>query len=99
MKVSRLFLSQIACVCALIPAFITGLNAQHYPSRPITIIVAYPPGGSADTLTRVIGQEMSLTIGQPVLIENKTGAGGNIGVAYAAKAQPDGYTILSSAIS
>jgi tripartite-type tricarboxylate transporter receptor subunit TctC len=75
------------------------LSAQSYPNRTIRIIVTFPPGGSSDTLTRVLAQEMSESLGQPVVIENRTGAGGNIGVEAAAKSPPDGYTLLSSSSS
>jgi tripartite-type tricarboxylate transporter receptor subunit TctC len=77
----------------------SNLFAQSYPTRPIRIIVTFPPGGSSDTLTRVVAQEMSESLGQPVVIENRTGAGGNIGVEAAAKSPPDGYTLLSSSSS
>src|SRR3954454_17405096 len=66
----------------------------HYPSKPITMIVPFPPGGVADTVARPLAEAMSRDLGQPVVIENKGGAGGGIGMAQAAKAAPDGYTIL-----
>jgi tripartite-type tricarboxylate transporter receptor subunit TctC len=87
----------VLAVLASAPA--SFLSAQSYPSRPIRIIVTFPPGGSSDTLTRVLAQEMSESLGQPVVIENRTGAGGNIGVDAAAKSPPDGYTLLSSSSS
>jgi tripartite-type tricarboxylate transporter receptor subunit TctC len=68
--------------------------AQDWPSRPLRIVVPFPAGGSADVQTRVIADELSKAIGQPVVIENKPGAGGNIGAAEAARAQPDGYTLF-----
>src|SRR3954470_17210093 len=80
-------------------ASVSGVFAQAYPNRTIRIIVTFPPGGSSDTLTRVVAQEMSESLGQPVVIENRTGAGGNIGVEAAAKSPPDGYTLLSSSSS
>jgi tripartite-type tricarboxylate transporter receptor subunit TctC len=67
--------------------------AQTYPSRPITIIVPTTAGTSADTLGRVLAERMRQSLGQPVIIENVSGADGTIGVAQAARAQPDGYTI------
>jgi tripartite-type tricarboxylate transporter receptor subunit TctC len=67
--------------------------AQVYPSHPITIIVPVPPGGVADPIARVLADHMSTQLGQPVVIENVTGAGGSIGVARAARAAPDGYTL------
>lgn len=74
---------------------ITGtVLAQNFPAKPISIVVGYPAGGSTDVIARLIGQKMSASMGQPVIIENKPGAAGQIGAAAVAKAQPDGYTIL-----
>jgi tripartite-type tricarboxylate transporter receptor subunit TctC len=67
--------------------------AQVYPSRPITVIVPVPPGGVADPIARILADHMSAQLGQPMVIENVTGAGGSIGVARAARAAPDGYTL------
>ena len=69
-------------------------NAQQYPNKPIRIIVAYTPAGATDILARAVGQKMSETFGQPVVIENRPGANGNIGTDVAAKATPDGHTLL-----
>jgi tripartite-type tricarboxylate transporter receptor subunit TctC len=68
--------------------------AQQYPSRPIRLIVPYAPGGGVDIVARALGQELTKRLGQQIVIENKTGAGGNIGSDAAAKATPDGYTLL-----
>ena len=68
--------------------------AQQYPTKPIRIIVAYTPAGATDILARTVGQKMSESFGQPVIIENRPGANGNIGTDVAAKATPDGYTLL-----
>jgi tripartite-type tricarboxylate transporter receptor subunit TctC len=68
--------------------------AQTYPERPVRLIVGFPPGGSSDTVARVVGQSLSPLLGQPVVVENKPGAGGNVGADLAAKADPDGYTIF-----
>src|SRR5215813_10260956 len=81
----------VACCCAGVMAHPAG--AQVYPSRPITIIVPVPPGGVADPIARILGDHMSAQLGQPIVIENVTGAGGSIGVARAARAAPDGYTL------
>ena len=70
--------------------------AQDYPSRPVKIIVPFPAGGTADVMPRVIGEWLSRKWGQPVLVENRTGAAGNIGAEAVAKAEPDGYTLLSA---
>ena len=67
--------------------------AQPYPAKPIRVIVPFPVGGIADIYTRIIGARLAETWGQPVLIENRTGAGGNIGVDFVAKSAPDGYTL------
>jgi tripartite-type tricarboxylate transporter receptor subunit TctC len=67
--------------------------AQTYPTRPITLIVTFPPGGSADLVARAMENKLAADLGQPVVIENRPGAGGNIGIAAVAKAQPDGYTL------
>lgn len=69
-------------------------QAGKYPDRPIRIVVAYTPAGATDILARTIGQKMNEAWGQPVIIDNRPGANGNIGTEYAAKATPDGYTLL-----
>lgn len=71
-------------------------RAQEFPSRPITIVVPFPPGGQADTLTRLVAAEMSTSLGQPVLVDNRAGAGGAIGTATVAQARPDGYMLIYS---
>src|ERR1043166_8585518 len=70
--------------------------AQDYPARAVKIIVPFPAGGTADVMPRVIGDWLSRKWGQPIVIENRTGAAGNIGAEIAAKADPDGYTLLSA---
>lgn len=72
----------------------TGARAQAYPSRPVTIIVPFAAGGPSDAIARLIGQSMATTLGQPFVIENTAGAGGTIGAARLAKAEPDGHTLL-----
>jgi tripartite-type tricarboxylate transporter receptor subunit TctC len=67
---------------------------QNYPSKPVKLIVAFPPGGSIDMTARMIGPKLSAALGQPVLIDNRPGASGNIGMDYVAKAPKDGYTLL-----
>jgi tripartite-type tricarboxylate transporter receptor subunit TctC len=79
----------------LLAALAAGpLAAQDYPSRPITMIVPFPPGGVADTVARPIAEAMGRTLKQAVVVENRAGAGGGIGMAAAAKSAPDGYTVL-----
>ena len=74
-------------------ACIVGALAQDYPSHPITMVVPFPAGGPTDTLGRILSERMRVTLGQPIVIENVTGAGSTIGVAHAAQAAPDGYTL------
>jgi tripartite-type tricarboxylate transporter receptor subunit TctC len=83
----------IVAIALALSAGIAGVQAQTYPSRPITIIVPFPPGGSTDTAARIIGDRMRQPLGQTVVIENVGGAGGSIAVARLARAAPDGYTI------
>ena len=73
--------------------------AQKYPSKPIRIIVPYTPGGPTDILARAVAQSMNEAWGQPVIIDNKPGASGNLGTALVAKAPADGYTLASVGIS
>jgi len=68
-------------------------RAQAYPSRPVTIVVPFPAGGPTDTLARILAEHMRTSLGQPVIIENVSGAGGSIGVGRVARAAPDGYTV------
>jgi tripartite-type tricarboxylate transporter receptor subunit TctC len=70
------------------------LSAQEYPNRPITMIVPFPPGGVADTVARPIAEAMGRVLKQPIVVENRAGAGGGVGMAAAAKSAPDGYTAL-----
>src|SRR5207248_6249867 len=70
--------------------------AQPYPSKPLKIVVGYPPGGSGDFLTRLAADELQKELGQPVIVENKPGAGSNIANEFVARAPNDGYTILNA---
>jgi tripartite-type tricarboxylate transporter receptor subunit TctC len=76
-----------------IMALVTPLCAQSYPNRPIKFVVPFPPGGGTDVVARIVGPKLSEHLGQPVVIENRAGAGGNVGCEYVAKSKPDGYTI------
>jgi tripartite-type tricarboxylate transporter receptor subunit TctC len=71
-------------------------HAQTYPNRPIKLIAPFPAGGLADVLARAVGEEMGKSLGQPIIVENRGGAGGNIGADAVAKSDPDGYTLLMS---
>src|SRR5688572_16343941 len=83
----------LICLLAAAPAF-----SQGYPAKPVRIIVNFPAGGIADLYARIIGAKVQESWGQPVVIENRTGAGGNIGAEAVAKSAPDGYTLNMSAI-
>src|SRR4051812_4184573 len=89
-SMTRLLTSYV--VAAL--AFATASSQAAYPEKPIRIVVAYTPAGATDILARTVGQKMTEAWGQPVIIDNRPGANGNIGSEYAAKATPDGYTLL-----
>jgi len=97
MAVLRVILFALVAVCCVgviaKPAAAQVYSSQVYPSRPITVIVPVPPGGVADPIARILADHMSAQLGQPMVIENVTGAGGSIGVARAARAAPDGYTL------
>ena len=81
----------VACAAAVLAA--GGASAQTYPSRPITLIAPFPAGGPLDVIARIIAEPMRAALGQPVVVENVPGAGGNLGVGRLARAAPDGYTI------
>jgi tripartite-type tricarboxylate transporter receptor subunit TctC len=95
MKFSRRGLIQ-GGIAALFALSVHGAWADTYPSRPIELVVPYPPGASTDLIGRVIQQAMSAHLGQPVVIDNKGGAGGNTGAAYVARSPADGYRLLLS---
>jgi len=85
----------VACA-ALAFALPGAAIAQAWPAKPIKVIVNFPPGGAADQIARSLTQPLQEALGQPVVVENKSGAGGNIGGEAVAKAAPDGYTLLMS---
>src|SRR4051812_2008600 len=76
-----------------------GATAQTYPSRPITLIVPFPPGGVTDVVGRAVAARLTTELGQSVVVENRAGASGALGGAIAARAAPDGYTLLLGNIS
>jgi tripartite-type tricarboxylate transporter receptor subunit TctC len=83
----------LACLVALLP---TTAGAQDWPTKPVHIIVSSGAAGTADIVARMIGERLAPALGQPVVIENRPGAGGNLGAGLVARAQPDGYTLLMS---
>src|SRR5438876_11850641 len=82
-----------ACALAAL-AIPAPAHAQVYPAKPVRMIVAYPPGGGTDIVGRMVAQRLGESLGQSVVVENRGGASGNIGTELAARAAPDGYTIL-----
>ena len=88
------FLKIISCFCSLLWVLPLASKAADFPDRPIKFVVPYAPGGPNDFMARLVGQKLTEIWGQSVLVENRAGAGGNIGTAFVAKAKPDGYTVL-----
>src|SRR5262245_55932535 len=94
MKLPRRRFLHLAAGAAALPAVSRIARAQAYPTRPVRIIVGYPPGGSADVVARLIGQQLSERLGQSFVVENRPGAGTNIATEAVVKSAPDGYTLL-----
>jgi len=82
------------CVCTSSLAIAAPSFAQSFPAKPIRLILPYPPGGGSDTIARPFARKMSENIGQQVIVDNRGGAGGNIGMEAAARSAPDGYTVV-----
>ena len=95
MKRPRRRFLHLAAGAAMLPAMSWIARAQTYPARPLTIVVPFAAGGPIDTLARVVAERMRVPLGQPVIIENVSGAAGNIGVGRVARAAPDGYTLVA----
>lgn len=94
MRLPRRRFLHLAVGAAALPALSRTTRAQTYPSRPITIVIPYPAGGSTDVIARFLGQGMRAALGQAVVIENVGGANGSIGVGRVSRASPDGYTLI-----
>src|SRR5262245_20807795 len=94
MKLPRRKFLHLAAGAAALPAVSRFAWAQAYPSRPVRMIVTFPAGGSPDIIARLIGQWLAERLGQPIIVDNRPGAGGNIGTEIGVRAPPDGYTLL-----
>src|SRR5437868_116349 len=92
--ISVRLLSAAALACALLAS--RGSDAQNYPSRAITVIIPFAGGSASDVVSRILFDRMSKSLGQPIVIENRPGAGGNSGTLQGARATPDGYTLVGA---
>lgn len=97
--IKRLAVGLGACMTVLCAMGAGDVWAAGYPSRPVHLVIPYPPGGSADILGRVMGKALEEQLGQPVVVDNRPGAGAIIGARYVANAPPDGYTLLMGTVS
>jgi len=98
--VRRALLQGAVALAATLPFSAPALaQAADFPSKPIRFVVPYPPGGPMDTMARMLAEKVRGSLGQPVIVENRSGAGGNIGADLVAKAQPDGYTLVMGAVA
>src|SRR5262245_64041349 len=97
MKLPRRKFLHLAAGAAALPAASRLARAQTYPSRPITVVVPVPAGGAMDTNARLVVEGMRAALGQPIVIENVTGASGSVGAGRVARAAPDGYTLIYGA--
>ncbi|MES2183044.1 MAG: tripartite tricarboxylate transporter substrate binding protein [Pseudomonadota bacterium] len=90
----RSLLITAACVAAATLPLAASAQAPSFPAKPVTLVIPFPPGGPTDAMARTLAQEIQSRIGQPMVVENRAGAGGNIGAEYVARAEADGYTLL-----
>lgn len=88
----------VQAACSLAVLLASQAMAQAYPTKPVTLIVPFPPGGTTDVLARALGEKLGQSLGQTVIVENKPGAGATLGADYVVKAKPDGYTLLMGAV-
>lgn len=92
-------LAVLAATTLSLAAVPAAAQDASYPDRPIVLVVPFPPGGTLDTAARIVANELEGTLGQPVIVDNRSGAGGNIGADFVAKSEPDGHTLLMGALS
>jgi tripartite-type tricarboxylate transporter receptor subunit TctC len=98
MKLQRRRFLQLAAGAAALPSASRLAVAQTYPARPVTLVVFVPAGGSPDIVARLIGQSLSQRLAQPIVIDNRPGAGGNLALQAVARAPADGYTLMLVAV-
>lgn len=99
MKLRRRLILQLAAGAAVFLASPHFANAQSYPARAVRLVVGFPPGGSADIVARIVAQALTQRMGQSFVIDNKPGAGGNLGAETVARAEPDGYTLMADSVT
>lgn len=99
MNRSRSFGLLLSALAASLLAAAPAAGQGGYPAKPIRIIAPFPPGNSSDVAARFLGEQLAARLGQPVVVENKVGASGQVGAAYVAKSDPDGYTLLMTSTS